>query len=90
MPGEIGTKDTDSQEIVFAGANDLVRATIRPSLRSGFPTSASTSVSVILCGLKTLNGYSESQDYNLPLGIQGELEQHNPCPINDGGIRSVS
>ena len=41
LPEEIGTKDTDSYEIMFAEANDLVTATSRPALHSDFPISAS-------------------------------------------------
>lgn len=57
LPAEIGTKDTDSQEITFAGANDLVTTASRPSLHSDFPVSASTPELIVLPGSETLNGY---------------------------------
>lgn len=52
-PAEIGTKDTDSQEIIFAGANDLVTAASRPSLHSDSPISTSTPALIVLPGLET-------------------------------------
>lgn len=58
LPAEIRTKDTDNHAIIFAGPNDLVIGTSRPSLHSDFPISASTSALTVLFGSETLNGYS--------------------------------
>lgn len=49
---EIQTKETNSQEIIFAGANDLVIAESRPSLHPDFLISASTSALIISLGQK--------------------------------------
>lgn len=75
LHAEIRTKDTDSQEIVFAGASDLVTAANRPSVNSDFPISASTTALIVPLDRKRL--------MNIPKAkiITEELE-----PISQGFV----